>query len=127
MTYKLTPKQCDILAKLRDGETVVAYGGQVAALIRMNLVQRSGPAGLALTEHGRAEVGPAKMTYLPRLRPASFATLPAGIKWEYVAAPWDLAHVRTDIPRAANRHGIIRTDRPLTAEERERFDLELSP
>lgn len=60
------------------------------------------------------------------LRPASFATLPAGLRWEYVEAPWDLAHVRSDLPRSDNRHGVIATDRSLTIEERERFSLALA-
>lgn len=37
--------------------------------------------------------------YRPMARPATFATLPAGLRWEYVEAPWDLAHVRSDLPR----------------------------
>ena len=64
-------------------------------------------------------------TYRPILRPASFCTLPAGVKWEYVESPWDLAHILRDIPRAANRHGIISTSRRLTENERARFDLEI--
>lgn len=65
--------------------------------------------------------------YLPMLRPASFATMPAGVGWEYVESPWDLAHVRTDIPRSDNRHGTIATNRALTADERERFSLRVAP
>lgn len=64
--------------------------------------------------------------YRPMLRPASFATLPAGIKWEYVEAQWDLAHIRSDIPRSDNRLGVIATDRPLTIEEREQFSLRVA-
>jgi hypothetical protein len=61
--------------------------------------------------------------YRPELRPVSFATMPAGVKWEFIEAPWDLAHVRADLPRSSNRHGLISTDRPLTDEEREQFGL----
>ena len=68
---------------------------------------------------------PEPWTYRPTLRPPSFCTLPAGIRWEFVAAPWDLAHIRTDIPRAPTRYGIISTDRRLTDDERARFDLEI--
>ena len=63
-------------------------------------------------------------TYKVLLRPASSFTLPKGIRWDYVAAPWDLAHIRNDIPRAENRHGVIGTDRQLTANEIAQFDLE---
>jgi hypothetical protein len=61
--------------------------------------------------------------YRPLLRPASMVTLPAGIRWEFVQAPWDLAHVRTDLPRSESRHGVIATDRALTADECEAFSL----
>ena len=64
-------------------------------------------------------------TYRTKVRPASTSTLPQGIKWEFVAAPWDLAHIRTDMPRAENRYGIIKTDRALTAEELAHFEIEL--
>lgn len=64
--------------------------------------------------------------YRPMLRPASFATLPDDLTWEYVEAPWDLAHLRPDLPRSDNRHGVIATDRPLTSEERERFSLSVA-
>ncbi len=63
-------------------------------------------------------------TYRPLLRPASRFTLPAGIAWDYVEAPAmeGLAN-RPNLPRSSYRYGVIRTDRPLTADERERFDL----
>ena len=64
-------------------------------------------------------------TYKMLLRPASFCTLPRGVKWDYVQAPWSLAHRRLDIPRASNEHGIISTDRRLTEQERADFDLEV--
>lgn len=65
--------------------------------------------------------------YKPLLRPASFATLPAGMQWEYVEMPPDIAHNRPDLPRSAHRHGVISTARPLTADEREHFDLMPAP
>ena len=61
--------------------------------------------------------------YRPLLRPASFCTLPRGVVWSYVQAPWDLAHIRTDIPRGETRHGLIQTDRALTPDECEQFEL----
>jgi hypothetical protein len=57
------------------------------------------------------------------IRPASMVSLPVGIKWEFVEAPHDIAHLRADLPVSANRHGVIATDRPLTMEEREHFSL----
>lgn len=67
---------------------------------------------------------PEATCYAPLLRPASFATLPRGIVWDYVEAPWDLAHLRPELPRSAHRHGVIAVSRPLTADECEQFDLQ---
>ena len=50
--------------------------------------------------------------YKAMLRPVSFCTLPHGIRWEYVERPW-----------AGNIHGTIRTDRPFTADEMDRFGM----
>jgi hypothetical protein len=63
--------------------------------------------------------------YRPLLRPATFATLPAGVAWEYAEMPPSLAHRRPDVPMSTHVHGVIRTDRALTADECERFDLAL--
>lgn len=64
--------------------------------------------------------------YRPMIRPASMVTLPVGVKWEFVEAPHEIAHLRSDLPVSANRHGVIATDRPLTLEEREQFDLQVA-
>jgi hypothetical protein len=64
--------------------------------------------------------------YRPMIRPASMVSLPVGIKWEFVEAPHDIAHMRQDLPVSANRHGVIATDRPLTMEEREQFSLKVA-
>ena len=61
-------------------------------------------------------------TYRPMLRPASMVTLPSGVAWEFVQAPWDLAH-GLDLPRSDNRYGVIATARPLTVDECEAFSL----
>ena len=78
-----------------------------------------------MTTKQAAPATPLPHTYRPLLRPASMVTLPRGIKWEFVAAPWDIAHIRTDIQRAPTRHGIIATDRRLTEEELADFALEV--
>ena len=54
--------------------------------------------------------------YIPKLRPASFSTLPQGLAWEYVEAPSYITK-RPDLPRSAHPHGLIRTERALTADE----------
>ena len=59
--------------------------------------------------------------YVPMIRPASMVTLPAGVQWQFVEAPWDLPHL--PLPRAATRYGVIRTERPLTHEECQHFAL----
>lgn len=61
--------------------------------------------------------------YEPTLRPAHFGGMPSTVQWEYLAAPHDIADKRTDIPRARNRHGVIKTSRALTKQEMEHFDL----
>ena len=48
-----------------------------------------------------------------------------GLKWEYVEAPPSIAHNRPDLPRSQYEHGVISTDRPLTPDERDHFDLQL--
>lgn len=72
-----------------------------------------------------------KNRYICVLRPASFATLPSGIKWDYVEIPRDLEYTlgprRPDLPISRHRHGVIEIDRRLTAEECQHFDLELVP
>lgn len=60
--------------------------------------------------------------YRPLLRPASFATLPRGLAWSFVEAPWSLAD-RLALPRCDTPHGLIATDRPLTVAECACFDL----
>ena len=61
--------------------------------------------------------------YAPMLRPASFATLPRGVAWDYVETPSDGSVNRPDIPRSTRRYGIIRTDRALTRAETNTFEL----
>lgn len=60
--------------------------------------------------------------YRPLFRPASFSTLPRGLKWEYVEAP-SYVTLRPDLPRSTYPHGVISTDRALTLDEQEQFDL----
>lgn len=60
--------------------------------------------------------------YRPLLRPAGFATLPSGLRWEYVEVPSYITK-RPDLPISRHPHGIISTDRKLTDAECERFDL----
>lgn len=67
----------------------------------------------------------AKNVYKPLLRPPGNATLPQGLKWEFVAAPPDMAHRMRDLPSSyKDTFGIIKTDRPLTKYEIEHFSLE---
>ena len=67
--------------------------------------------------------------YIPQLRPPSFCTLPAGLNWDFVELPGDssFAWIKRDLPRSVHRYGVISTDRPLTAEELDRFSLRLAP
>ena len=65
----------------------------------------------------------ATLYYAPLLRPASGATLPAGLVWDYFQVPAEIAHRRLDLPVSSHRYGVIKTDRPLTSAEIWRFDL----
>jgi hypothetical protein len=62
--------------------------------------------------------------YIPLYRPAGFATLPSGISWEYVEAPKMPGLVnRPDLKTSQHYFGVIRTDRPLTADELKAYEL----
>jgi hypothetical protein len=66
--------------------------------------------------------------YVMLLRPASSCTLPAGLKWDYAEVPREAAHWlaprRPELPISKHPHGVISTERALTREECERFDLQ---
>jgi hypothetical protein len=65
--------------------------------------------------------------YRMKYRPAEFATLPRGIGWDYVETPamHGLAN-RPELPRSTHRFGVIKTDRPLTEQERADFEIEFA-
>ena len=64
------------------------------------------------------------MTYTMLYRPASSWTLPNGVSWEYVNAPWDLPNlISRGIPASSHRYGVIRCARALTQEEIETFEM----
>jgi hypothetical protein len=62
-------------------------------------------------------------TYRPTLRPASFSTLPQGIRWDFVEVPVDVR--RPELPLSRHRYGVIAVNRRLTADECDRFGLVL--
>ena len=70
---------------------------------------------------------PAQYLYRPLLRPAGFATMPAGLKWDYVEVPRDIAHLRPNLPVSRHRYGVIACDRELTVKECVHFDVEQVP
>ena len=74
--------------------------------------------------HSVAVAAPARYLYRPMLRPVGFATMPAGLKWDYVEVPRDIAHLRQNLPVSAHRYGVIACERELTEKERHNFDLE---
>ena len=71
-----------------------------------------------------AAADPARYLYRPMLRPAGFATMPAGLKWDYVEVPREIAHLRQNLPVSAHRYGVIVCERELTEKECRNFDLE---
>lgn len=61
--------------------------------------------------------------YAPLYRPPNSATLPAGLAWAYVELP-RVGHVnRPDLPMSSHLYGVISTERRLTAEECEIYEL----
>ena len=64
--------------------------------------------------------------YRTTLRPAAFGGLPHGVGYRYVEAPYDLllpGSMPPDMPRSKHRYGVVETDRELTPEELEHFDI----
>ncbi len=70
-----------------------------------------------------AEAASKENLYEPLLRPPQFGGMPSGVAWEFVAMPHNIAHNRPDLPKAKNAHGVIKTLKPLTKDQCERFDL----
>ena len=80
------------------------------------------------------EVGvtPVELTEAPKVyasayRPISTFTLPRYVTYELVTRPWDGYEARVDLKRAPApwRYGTFTTDRPLTEEELEHFDIKV--
>ena len=61
--------------------------------------------------------------YRPLYRPATTASLPRGLQWIYVEAPPYITK-RPDLPRSRFQHGVIGTERKLSKDEINRFDLQ---
>lgn len=60
--------------------------------------------------------------YRTTLRPAGGGGLPPGVRWQYIEVPaddWREIH----LPRSRHRYGVIETDRELTQDELEHFDI----
>lgn len=63
--------------------------------------------------------------YSMKYRPPGFCTLPKGLEWDYVEVPSDSR--RFDLPVSSRPYGIFTTDRPLTPEELEAFEIRIEP
>jgi hypothetical protein len=65
--------------------------------------------------------------YATTLRPAGGGGVPPSVRFTYVNAPWDgRLYYGIDgiaVPTGAYRYGVVATDRPLTAEELDHFDI----
>lgn len=61
--------------------------------------------------------------YRTRYRPPSTTTLPEGVVWTLVEIGWDERHQRPDLPLTRHTYPAFTTDRPLTAEEMDRFGI----
>lgn len=69
------------------------------------------------------------MRYTMRYRPAGFATLPHGLRWEYVEAParWDCGVRRPDLPMSKHPFGVFTADRELTQDELRSYEIDILP
>ena len=63
------------------------------------------------------------MNYRTVIRPPAFGGIPHGVRWEYVEAPANGSPAPADLPRSQYYYGVFKTDRPLTREEMDRFDI----
>ena len=75
----------------------------------------------------RSGIRAARHHYRPLLRPAGFATMPPGLKWDYVEVPREIAHLRPNLPVSRQRYGVIACERELTEEECQRYELARTP
>jgi hypothetical protein len=75
----------------------------------------------------RSGVRASRHCYRPLLRPAGFATMPPGLKWDYVEVPREIAHLRPALPVSRHRYGVIACERELTEEECQRYELARQP
>ena len=84
-------------------------------------------AGPARSAGPVPSAGPLRYLYRPLLRPAGFATMPAGLRWDYVEVPREIAHLRPNLPVSRHRYGVIVCECELTKTECRHFDLERVP
>ena len=94
---------------------------------RLNMRPAPGSALGSEGERQPAQQEPSRYLYRPLLRPAGFATIPAGLKWDYVEVPREIAHLRQNLPVSRHRYGVIACDRELTEKECRHFDLKQVP
>lgn len=62
------------------------------------------------------------MNYRMLYRPPGFATLPSRLGWEFVEVPRDHANPFS-LPVSKYPFGIIKTERPLTADELRSYEI----
>ena len=66
-----------------------------------------------------------RTVYRMLFRPPGFESLPSGLRWEYTAVPFSMAHLRPDLPTCQHPHGEFTTDRPLTEAELNSYQIEV--
>jgi hypothetical protein len=64
--------------------------------------------------------------YRMKYRPPGFASLPKGLNWDYHEVPSTMPHVaaKRGIPLSKHLHGVIKTDRHLTPDEMDSYEIE---
>jgi hypothetical protein len=68
--------------------------------------------------------GETALKYSHRYRNPGAATLPSRLAFDLVEVPWDMAHLRMDLPKGDRRFGVFTTERPLTEDELRTYEID---
>ena len=73
-------------------------------------------------------VEPIEYLYRPMYRDAYASAFPSDVKWDYVEAPASdpMISIRRGLPPSRHQFGIIATNRRLTPQERNEFQMEIA-
>lgn len=75
----------------------------------------------------QTQLDPIEYLYRPMYRDAYVSAFPKDVTWDYVEAPASnpMIAIRRNLPLSRHPFGIIATNRPLTPQEREEFQMQI--